>query len=245
MKRRKDMTPEERKNRAIVILVAYGIFFLVLVILMFTGKDDNNKQNTNKLNDNLYPISKRFDNFISDDNYKYEFNINNVLTIKGEKVEYEQIGVKTYNNIETSYYIKRRNYYLNTTGTYEKVKDLNLFETFDDTFIDTSQISKILRNSDKLDSEENADEYIQYFEISVSELLEYYNEINNTKFKDETNSYVEGSFAYDGKQIEITFNFTNLYTIINPNISAEMIYTLKYYDKNKAKINVELGENNE
>lgn len=231
MKLRKNMNQEERKSRAIVILSIYGVFFLILMFLMLgTDEKDRTKKGS------IYPISKRFSDYVGDENYKYEFNINNNLILNGERSRDKFYIIKNYNNSLSYNYINNGNYYIKTDGNYVKVNDLRLYEGYDKTILENNIISYILRNSRK-DNEG--------FSIGLDEVLELYNNVNLTKYSDKDNLFITGSFNYEDNSIMVSMDLSNYYKVIF-NYNGSVIYKLRYFDKGKVRLNIDLmGEDNE
>lgn len=241
------LAPEEKKKRAIILLSCYFAFFLLMLFLIVStnGKNTDSVNNAYEtLNDIKNPINKRLSNYVYDNNYKYEFYISSNLILKGEKEDKKEYGIKTYNNNQTEYYINNNNYYLKNNNNFTKVDNLNLYEEYDETLLTNDSIIEILSYAEIEEKKENKNNTVQEFKIPLNKVLQLYNEINLTEFSDK-NNYISGDFTYNNNYIRINLDMSKFYKIVYNN-DILIQYDLKYFDKDKVNIDIDLnGEENE
>lgn len=243
---KKELSVGDKRKRAIIILSCYLVFFGILFFLIFTNRDSNTNNNAYEvLNDVKNPINKRFNNFVYENNYKYEFYISSNLVLKGEKENVEEHGIKTYNGIETEYYINNNNYYLKQNNNYNKVDTLNLFEEYDETLLTNESIEEILRNAEITNKTKNEETTEEEFEILLNDVLKIYNEINLTEFEANENEKLKGTFTTDKDSLTINIDMSSFYKTVYKN-DILIQYNLKFYDKDKVNIDINLkGDTNE
>lgn len=237
-KRFEKLSEEERKNVSIIILIIYGILFIVFFSIIFTHQEHQKNNTTNAykaLEKAKNPFYKEFNDLVKTNNYKYEFNLNNTLTLTGEKDGSKEHIVKLYNGVENEYLINE-NYYLEKIyENYTEVTDVNLTEDLDDIPLNTKFIYNLLLSSSVTDdtTENNIRKITS--KVKVKKVLEYYNDLKYTNYETENSDTVYIIVKIKKGDFLIDLKLTPLYKVIN-NTDINVDYKLKFYDKNKVKI---------
>lgn len=246
-KEKSELSVEEKRKRASIILIAYLIFFSILIMILIFNKEENNglKDAYETLDNAKNPIDVRFNNLVSNNNYRYEFYISSNLILKGEKEDEVDHGIKTYNNNETEYYINDNNYYLKSSNKFNKVETIDLFEEYDETLLTNDSLKKILSNAKITNRDKDGEKNIEEFIVNLNDVLKIYNEVNLTEFEQETEENLTGEVTYDENSIIIDVNMSPFYKVVYKN-DILIQYNLKYYDFDKVNIDVNLkGDKNE
>lgn len=197
---------KDKRERAKLELLFYGIFFLAIIVFtrILSGYND-----VPKVND-----TKSFINEITD-NYEYNIDIN----IDNNKYKY--YGKRLGNNMSINkvidnkydYFYKMGNkyYILDTNGNYILTSVEDIYNYIDYRYLDISNIKEYIKLSTKDNNNYN---------IKVSDLILNSNNTNNI------------TISIDESNNTITLDYTELFKIDNNNLNKEIV-TIKYTNINK------------
>lgn len=198
---------KDKRERAKLELLFYGIFFLAIIVFtrILSGYND-----VPKVND-----TKSFINEITD-NYEYNIDIN----INNNKYKY--YGKRLGNNMSINkvidnkydYFYKMGNkyYILDNNGNYILTSVEDIYNYIDYRYLDISNIKEYI----KLGTKDNNN-----YNIKVSDLI-----LNNNN---NTNTI---TISIDELNNTITLDYTELFKIDNNNLNKEIV-TIKYTNINK------------
>lgn len=199
---------KDKRERAKLELLFYGIFFLAIIVFtrILSGYNDVPK----------VTATKSFINEITD-NYEYNIDIN----IDNNKYKY--YGKRLGNNMSINkvidnkydYFYKMGNkyYILDTNGNYILTSVEDIYNYIDYRYLDISNIKEYI----KLGTKDNNNNY----NIKVSDLI-----LNNNN---NTNTI---TISIDELNNTITLDYTELFKIDNNNLNKEIV-TIKYTNINK------------
>lgn len=236
-----ELSPDQKKTRAAIILAIYAVFFIFLFIFLITSNNDNdNKKSMKTINDTKeetkdITISDRINNFIKTNNYSYEYTFGNDLTITGKIVNKENLLNKTYNNKAIDYYINDIYYYKLENNKFKKIDSLYLYEDYENTFTNINNVIKLFKSINKTTIKQNNSRTIEKFYIELNDYYKIYNDINLTNYIDNENTKIENSVEYNDDYITITLDMSEFY-----NKKNEILYVFKYENKDNNKIEVTL-----
>lgn len=197
---------KDKRERAKLELLFYGIFFLAIIVFtrILSGYND-----VPKVND-----TKSFINEITD-NYEYNIDIN----INNNKYKY--YGKRLGNNMSINkvidnkydYFYKMGNkyYILDTNGNYILTSVEDIYNYIDYRYLDISNIKEYIKLSTKDNNNYN---------IKVSDLILNSNNTNTI------------TISIDELNNTITLDYTELFKIDNNNLNKEIV-TIKYTNINK------------
>lgn len=197
---------KDKRERAKLELLFYGIFFLAIIVFtrILSGYND-----VPKVND-----TKSFINEITD-NYEYNIDIN----IDNNKYKY--YGKRLGNNMSINkvidnkydYFYKMGNkyYILDNNGNYILTSVEDIYNYIDYRYLDISNIKEYI----KLGTKDNNN-----YNIKVSDLILNSNNTNNI------------TISIDELNNTITLDYTELFKIDNNNLNKEIV-TIKYANINK------------
>lgn len=197
---------KDKRERAKLELLFYGIFFLAIIVFtrILSGYND-----VPKVND-----TKSFINEITD-NYEYNIDIN----IDNNKYKY--YGKRLGNNMSINkvidnkydYFYKMGNkyYILDNNGNYILTSVEDIYNYIDYRYLDISNIKEYIKLSTKDNNNYN---------IKVSDLILNSNNTNNI------------TISIDELNNTITLDYTELFKIENNNLNKEIV-TIKYTNINK------------
>lgn len=198
---------KDKRERAKLELLFYGIFFLAIIVFTRILSVYNDVP---KLND-----TKSFINEITD-NYEYNIDIN----IDNNKYKY--YGKRLGNNMSINkvidnkydYFYKMGNkyYILDNNGNYILTSVEDIYNYIDYRYLDISNIKEYI----KLGTKDNNN-----YNIKVSDLI-----LNNNN---NTNTI---TISIDELNNTITLDYTELFKIDNNNLNKEIV-TIKYTNINK------------
>ncbi len=197
---------KDKRERAKLELLFYGIFFLAIIVFtrILSGYND-----VPKVND-----TKSFINEITD-NYEYNIDIN----IDNNKYKY--YGKRLGNNMSINkvidnkydYFYKMGNkyYILDNNGNYILTSVEDIYNYIDYRYLDISNIKEYIKLSTKDNNNYN---------IKVSDLILNSNNTNTI------------TISIDELNNTITLDYTELFKIDNNNLNKEIV-TIKYTNINK------------
>ena len=197
---------KDKRERAKLELLFYGIFFLAIIVFtrILSGYND-----VPKVND-----TKSFINEITD-NYEYNIDIN----IDNNKYKY--YGKRLGNNMSINkvidnkydYFYKMGNkyYILDNNGNYILTSVEDIYNYIDYRYLDLSNIKEYIKLSTKDNNNYN---------IKVSDLILNSNNTNTI------------TISIDELNNTITLDYTELFKIDNNNLNKEIV-TIKYTNINK------------
>lgn len=197
---------KDKRERAKLELLFYGIFFLAIIVFtrILSGYNDVPKVNN----------TKSFINEITD-NYEYNIDIN----INNNKYKY--YGKRLGNNMSINkvidnkydYFYKMGNkyYILDNNGNYILTSVEDIYNYIDYRYLDISNIKEYI----KLGTKDNNN-----YNIKVSDIILNSNNTNNI------------TISIDELNNTITLDYTELFKIDNNNLNKEIV-TIKYTNINK------------
>ena len=197
---------KDKRERAKLELLFYGIFFLAIIVFtrILSGYND-----IPKVND-----TKSFINEITD-NYEYNIDIN----IDNNKYKY--YGKRLGNNMSINkvidnkydYFYKMGNkyYILDNNGNYILTSVEDIYNYIDYRYLDISNIKEYIKLSTKDNNNYN---------IKVSDIILNSNNTNNI------------TISIDESNNTIILDYTELFKIDNNNLNKEIV-TIKYTNINK------------
>lgn len=197
---------KDKRERAKLELLFYGIFFLAIIVFtrILSGYNDVPK----------VTATKSFINEITD-NYEYNIDIN----IDNNKYKY--YGKRLGNNMSINkvidnkydYFYKMGNkyYILDTNGNYILTSVEDIYNYIDYRYLDISNIKEYI----KLGTKDNNN-----YNIKVSDIILNSNNTNNI------------TISIDELNNTITLDYTELFKIDNNNLNKEIV-TIKYTNINK------------
>ena len=197
---------KDKRERAKLELLFYGIFFLAIIVFtrILSGYND-----VPKVND-----TKSFINEITD-NYEYNIDIN----IDNNKYKY--YGKRLGNNMSINkvidnkydyfYKMGNKDYILDNNGNYILTSVEDIYNYIDYRYLDISNIKEYIKLSTKDNNNYN---------IKVSDLILNSNNTNTI------------TISIDELNNTITLDYTELFKIDNNNLNKEIV-TIKYTNINK------------
>lgn len=194
--RLKDILKDKREKAKLELLL-YGIFFLILIIFIRISSFMNNSNIKNNSNEILFTEN-------IDDNYAYDMVItidNNNYHYHGKMLGHNGTIFFDKNSNVLKYYIINDKYYTMEDNNYILVEEKDIFPYIDYKYLNINNIKGYLNNSIK---DGNS------YKAVVSELNELYADIkidndNNTIEMDYSNIFEE----YDNVIVKITYSNIN------------------------------------
>ena len=204
---------QDKKYQAKVKLSGYGVFIVIVVLLVALGGENSNTDYEPDIDENLNnEVNKEEDNTISFDkpdvnNYTYEIeiitkknDIENKYYYSGKVLDaYEEL-VKNVENKDYNYRIKDNKYYAYDNDKYVLTTEKEVYDILDYSYLDIDNINNYLSISKLEDDEyrvylkdiilDNTSE--DYISINMSEtsLKIDYTKLINILEDEEYNSYV-------------------------------------------------------
>lgn len=197
---------KDKRERAKIELMLYGIFFLIIII--FARISNSMSNNIPKEEDNKIFISEITDNYsydiditIDNDNYKYY-----------GKVLGHNMNIHKVVDTEEEYFYKMNNkyYILDDNGNYILTNDKEIFSYIDYRYLDINTIKEYI----KMGTLNN-----NIYMIKVSDIL-----LNN-------NSNDVITITVDDINKELVIDYTNLFKVNNNNLYKELV-RIKYSNIN-------------
>lgn len=197
---------KDKRERAKIELMLYGIFFLIIII--FARISNSMSNNIPKEEDNKIFISEITDNYsydiditIDNDNYKYY-----------GKVLGHNMNIHKVVDTEEEYFYKMNNkyYILDDNGNYILTNDKEIFSYIDYRYLDINTIKEYIKMG-TLNS--------NIYTIKVSDIL-----LNN-------NSNDVITITVDDINKELIIDYTNLFKVNNNNLHKELV-RIKYSNIN-------------
>lgn len=197
---------KDKRERAKIELMLYGIFFLIIII--FARISNSMSNNIPKEEDNKIFISEITDNYsydiditIDNDNYKYY-----------GKVLGHNMNIHKVVDTEDEYFYKMNNkyYILDDNGNYILTNDKEIFSYIDYRYLDINTIKEYIKMG-TLNS--------NIYTIKVSDIL-----LNN-------NSNDVITITVDDINKELVIDYTNLFKVNNNSLYKELV-RIKYSNIN-------------
>lgn len=191
---------QDKKEKAKIELMIYGIIFLILIVFVKVGSVSNK----------VYKTIDEENNFINDitDNYEYdiEIDINNSITkYHGKKLGYNSSIVK--DNSEYYYNMNDKYYVLDDSGNYILIKENDIFSIIDYKYLDVNTIKEYINLAD-------ADNNV--YKVKLSDI----------DMSIDSDDYI--SITVDDDEHKVIIDYTSMFdkkafvTIIYSNIDAVM-----------------------
>lgn len=132
----------DKKGRAELELMAYGIFFLILILFIRISSFTSNHSNVNTPVISSSIIDK------IDNNYSYNIDINiddNIYNYKGKVLGNNESFTKKVDDIEEYYYVMNDKYYiLDNNGNYILTNKEDIYNIIDYNYLDINNIKEYL-----------------------------------------------------------------------------------------------------
>ena len=197
---------KDKRERAKIELMLYGIFFLAIIIFarISSSFSDSN-------------IPKDIKSFINDitDNYQYDIDItidNNNYKYYGSKLGHNMDITRVVDNKEDYFYQMNDKYYiLDTKGNYILTNDSDIFPYIEYRYLDINNIKEYIKLATYNDN---------IYSIKVSDIV-----LNS-------NSSDVITIKVDEDNKNIIIDYTNLFKIDNNNLTKEVV-SIKYSNINK------------
>lgn len=206
---------QDKKYQAKVKLLGYGIFVLLVIIMLSFGQGNNNIDNSeyNDIDENILEEDNVKFYKPNVDNYKYEIKIINekdnneeVVIYSGEINNGDEVLVKKINKKEYRYKVKNDKYYVLENDNYVLTSLENVYDIIEYKYIDIDNINNYLSVSEENDNEYyiylkdvilecNIDEYFTILFDEDSLTIDYTNFINYLN-DDDYDSYIV-NFNYE------------------------------------------------
>lgn len=227
----------DKKYKAKVELVGYGVFILILVLYLNIAsagsssvnyQDSINDEKTNNTTDEKTASSEIDILFNNDINYEYEVNLSfktkeeeeKNLIYKGKKYSDEMIIEKNFNEDVVTYYKLGKEYY-NTSMELLSVNDI-----YDNISYEYIELDSVLSNL-KLASLDHITDY-----SSGKKEYVYHLSIRDILNKDTGDLKIEYSVEIDNDIFDIKVDYSNLYKELDSDIiSLEVEYIYKNINK--------------
>lgn len=197
----------DKRERAKLELLLYGIFFLILIIFLRIGNSTSNNGEINSSNDL----------FISNisDNYQYDIRINindNIYEYTGKVLGYNASISKIIDN-DTEYFYKKKDMYykLDINNGYILTNKNEIYNVIDYDYIDINNIKEYIKLSSLEDN---------LYKVKVSDII----------LNSDSNDYITINVDNINNSIEI--DYTNLFKI-NDNSTTKTIINITYSNINK------------
>jgi len=206
---------QDKKYQAKIKLSGYGIFILLVIIMLAFGQGNNNIDNGeyNDIDENILEEDNVKFYKPNVDNYKYEIKIINekdnneeVVIYSGEINNGDEVLVKKTNKKEYRYKVKNDKYYVLENDNYVLTSLENVYDIIEYKYIDIDNINNYLSVSEENDNEYyiylkdvildcNIDEYFTILFDEDSLTIDYTNFINYLN-DDDYDSYIV-NFNYE------------------------------------------------
>ena len=200
---------KDKRERAKIELMLYGIFFLAIIIFA---------RISSSFSDSNIPKDNDIKSFINDitDNYQYDIDItidNNNYKYYGSKLGHNMDITRVVDNKEDYFYQMNDKYYiLDTKGNYILTNDSDIFPYIEYRYLDINNIKEYI----KLATFNN----IYIYSVKVSDIV-----LNS-------NSSDVITIKVDEDNKNIIIDYTNLFKIDNNNLTKEEV-SIKYSNINK------------
>lgn len=201
---------KDKRERAKIELMLYGIFFLAIIIFARISSSFSYS------NSNI-PKDNNIKSFINDitDNYQYDIDItidNNNYKYYGSKLGHNMDITRVVDNKEDYFYQMNDKYYiLDTKGNYILTNDSDIFPYIEYRYLDINNIKEYIKLATYNDN---------IYSIKVSDIV-----LNS-------NSSDVITIKVDEDNKNIIIDYTNLFKIDNNNLTKEVV-SIKYSNINK------------
>ena len=199
---------KDKRERAKIELMLYGIFFLAIIIFA---------RISSSFSDSNIPKDNDIKSFINDitDNYQYDIDItidNNNYKYYGSKLGHNMDITRVVDNKEDYFYQMNDKYYiLDTKGNYILNNDSDIFTYIEYRYLDINNIKEYIKLATYNDN---------IYSIKVSDIV-----LNS-------NSSDVITIKVDEDNKNIIIDYTNLFKIDNNNLTKEVV-SIKYSNINK------------
>lgn len=242
-KKQDEMTQEERRNKSILTLLGYGIFFALIIVIGYIGNTQN-QGNNNDNNKNKDELLQKYEE-IQKNNFDCNISIiadADILLVSARRENKEKEAIVKKYREEISYYYRQDNIFYETNQEFNKFdikENLDIYNGYDTTFLNIDNIVEMLKTGNKIYlTEENHS--IARYKIDDNEVLKVYNSVNNTNYitNKDFDVIVNVHFRENIEKIEI--KLTGLYNVIKGNYE-NVVYTIEYNDINNITLpNIEI-----
>lgn len=199
---------KDKRERAKMELMLYGIFFLAIIIFA---------RISSSFSDSNIPKDNDIKSFINDitDNYQYDIDItidNNNYKYYGSKLGHNMDITRVVDNKEDYFYqINDKYYILDTKGNYILTTAEDIYPYIEYRYLNINNIKQFIKLGTKNDT---------VYSVKVSDIV-----LNN-------NSTDTITLTVNEEDKNILIDYTNLFKIDNNNLTKEVV-SIKYSNINK------------
>lgn len=230
-KNQEELSDEEKRKKALTTLLIYGAFFaLIIVFSLISPKDNSNNQK--QIIDKKEDMSSLYES-ISKDNFDGQISIIGdadiiLVDIFRDNIDKELLS-KTYREKVYNYLRIGNNYYeVNLDNkTYKKENNIKIYNNYDTTFLNISNILKLIDGIEKTDIQEESYNIARY-KTNLSKALNIYNEINKTNYTAEEDSEIIIDINYSENIEKIIIDMTKIHNIIKKTTYNKLMYTITF-----------------
>ncbi len=232
-KKSDEMTPDEKRNKAILTFSGYAVFFILILLLGYFGNNKNSNNDNYQSTDDLKVKYEEIQNNNFDSNITIIADADILLVSIRRESKDKEIITKKYRD-QVNYYFRQDNafYEVNQEFTnYSIKKDLNIYNNYDETFLDLDNIMKVINNETAIYLAEEKSKIARY-KVNETKVLSVYNSINNTQFMTNEDFDVIIDVHFNDHIVKIELELTNVYNIVNETDYENINYTMTFNDIN-------------
>lgn len=232
-----EMTQEERRNKSILTLSAYGLFFILILVMAYLSNTQNQNNNGNKTKNNYTDeLSQKYEE-IQKNNFDSNISIIAdadilLVSVRRESKDKELIS-KKYRD-EVKYYFRQGNIFYEADKelkNFELKENVDIYNGYDTTFLNIDNILEMIKSINKLYLSEEYHSIARY-KVDHNKVLEVYNKFNNTHYMSNKDFNVVVDVHYNESIEKIELDLTNLYNVIKDGYE-KVIYSIEFDDINK------------
>lgn len=232
-KKKELLTPEEKRNKAIVSLGIYGLFFLFFIVLALIG-DNTAKENGEKNNNINTQILEKYE-VLKNNNFDSKITLiadSDILLVNLRRESDTREIITKKHRDEIKYYYRNENIYYETDQDFTAVgisENIRIYNEYDETFLSINNIFEFIKDNASIELAEEEYNIVRY-KIDAIKMLDIYNDINNTQFATDESFEVVIDIYYNLEIEKIDLNLTKIYNIIKGTSYDKVSYTLEFND---------------
>jgi len=218
---------EKQRNLIKIGLYIGGLILIIVIVRLSTYFTE---QNYNRVEENNQKLFEKIKN-INDDYYSSKVQLildDDAISLDYEKILTLETGTKMYHGKSTEYIKKDNIYYTFDNGNFNKLVDFVDFD-YDKTFINLSNIKRLLDIDSSSKTYKNDDYYVIKLEYELEDVLPIYNEFNGTNIVKIDDIKITIDVYYKEEKIEfLLINTTDFYNLINDTLLENVIYKISF-----------------
>ncbi len=168
----------------LLFLVTFLIFFAVAFLDIYNSTDKfknlekfTPETETESVETSLQSLFDKLNvgNYVYEYHFSYKNSNDITIMYKGQKFNNKEIGIRTFNNVATNYYIENNIIYVLENNKYIKKTNYNHYEDLDYRLLDPINLAKIIQDSEqdyKTEFKDNTTE--QKNKISLEKFINIY-----------------------------------------------------------------------